>query len=276
MKRIAILYSGGVDSTAAAVILEKHFDEIHLLSFRRLGLFNVERIKKNVELLKIKFGKEKFIHIIININKLFKMVSYAGYFKSLTKYGFFLLSTCGLCKLSMHIRALIYCLDNDIHSVADGANKHMVYFPDQTGGYINEIKDFYSRFQINYLNPVFNFDCPEEDIDWFHKLGVAVEVSAEKDNSVKKHTTSQLLFEDGIFSIANAKAQKINQTTQARCFQLTLFNIFLHWYFLPTYGMSKYNQFTLEFYKERISLVSRMLDEYLNNRENSLLNKYLE
>jgi hypothetical protein len=276
MKRIAVLYSGGVDSTAAAVILEKQFDQIHLLSFRRLGLFNVERTGRNVELLKAKFGKEKFSHIIIDINKLFRMISYAKYFQSLKRYGFFLLSTCGLCKLSMHVRALIYCLDNDIHFVADGANKHMVYFPDQTGSYINEIKDFYSKFQISYLNPVFNFDCPEEDIDWFHKLGVETEDSAGNNSSSRKHTTSQLLFEDGILHITNAKAKKINQTTQARCFQLTLFNIFLHWYFLPNYGMSKYEQFTSEFYKERIRFVSGMLDEYLNSKKNSLLNKYLE
>lgn len=276
MKNIAILYSGGVDSTAAAVILAKQFDQIHLLSFRRLGLFNVERTRRNVELLKAKFGKTRFSHIIIDINKLFKMISYAEYFQSLRKYGLFLLSTCGLCKLSMHVRALIYCLDNDIHFVADGANKHMIYFPDQTGGYINEIKDFYSKFQISYLNPVFDFDCPEKDIDWFHKLGVETEVSAGNDKPAKKHTTSQLLFEEGILNIVNAKAQKINQATQARCFQLTLFNIFLHWYFLPTYGMSKYEQFTSGFYKERIHLISGMLDEYLSDRRNSLLNKYLD
>lgn len=276
MKRIVILYSGGVDSTAAAGIMAKQFDQIHLLSFKRSGLFNVERTGKNVSLLEAKFGKDKFFHFILDVDKLFQMISYVKYFQGLKKYGFFLLSTCGLCKLAMHVRALIYCLDNDIHFVADGANKHMFYFPDQTTEYINEIKEFYSRFQITYLNPVFDFDCPEEDINWLHKLGIETLATAEIDVPAKKHTTSQFLFEENIVDIANAKADKINQKTQARCFQLTLFNIFLHWYFLPSYGTLKYSQFTTAFYRERIHLLSDMVQDYQNKGKNSRLTKYLK
>ncbi|MDD5560808.1 MAG: hypothetical protein PHT50_01555 [Candidatus Omnitrophica bacterium] len=276
MKRIVILYSGGVDSTAASVMMAKQFDQIHLLSFTRLGLFNIERINLNVRLLEAKFGRDKFCHVIININKLFKMISYARYFQGLRKYGFFLLSTCGLCKLSMHIRTLIYCLDNGIHFVADGANKNMSYFPDQTTEYINEVKDLYARFKINYLNPVYDFDCPERDIDWMHKLRNNIYDASENDSLTKKNTTSQFLLDEGILNIPNAKAEKINQNTQARCFQLVLYNIFLYWYFLPTYGDKKYKQFIYDFYKERIQRLSNMLADYQNERGRSLLHRYLE
>jgi len=276
MKSIAILYSGGVDSTAAAVIMAKRFDQIHLLSFKRLGLFNVERTSLNAELLKTKFKNKLFFHTILNVDKLFHMISYAKYFKSLKKYGFFLLSTCGLCKLSMHIRTLIYCLNHDIHFVADGANKHMFYFPDQTIEYINAVKNLYSQFQISYLNPVFDFDCPEKDTDWLHKLGLDTDIPSENDKLIKKLTTSQLLFDEGVTSIPNAKAEKINQTTQARCFQLTLFNIFLHWYFLPTYGILKYKQLTYDFYRERTRLLLKMMVDYLKDGKNSFLHRYLE
>ena len=276
MKRIAILYSGGVDSTAAAVIMAKQFDQVYLLSFKRSGLFNVENTGKNVNLLESKFGKNKFFHSIIEVDKLFQMISSAEYFQSLKKYGFFTLSTCGLCKLAMHVRALIYCLDNDIHHVADGANKHMFYFPDQTAEYINEIKNLYSRFQITYLNPVFDFDCPEEDIDWLHKLGVETLPFGKSGSSTSKHTTSQLLFQENIFNIANTKADKINQKAQARCFQLTLFNIFLRWYFLPSYGTLKYSLFTKNFYRERIHLLSDMVQGYLDKKELSPLARHLK
>lgn len=276
MSRIVILYSGGVDSTAAASIIAKQFDRVDLLSFKRSGLFHVGNTAKNVSLLEAKFGKDKFFHSILDVEKLFRMIYRLKYFQGLKKYGFFLLSTCGLCKLTMHIRALIYCLDNDIHYVADGANKHMLYFPDQTTEYIDEIKKLYSRFHITYFNPVFDFDCPEEDIDWLHKLGVETLATAENGSLNKKHTTSQFLFEEGFFDTVNAKADKMNQEAQARCFQLTLSNIFLHWYFLPSYGTRKYSQFTSAFYGEKVRLLSNMTQEYLDKKEKSSLIEYLK
>lgn len=270
MKRIAILFSGGVDSTAAAVLMAKQFDQIHLLSFRRQGLYNIERTQINAGLLSKKYGNDNFLHQILDITKLFSMISYSQYVRSLAKYGFFVLSTCGACKLSMHIRALIYCLDNDIHFIADGANKHMYYFPDQTIEYIEEIRKMYARFKINYLNPVFDFDCPEEDIDWLHKLGLETSYPIEKDSGPEKSTTSRFLFDEGVLNIRNAKAEKFNQNTQARCFQLTLFNIFLHWYFLPAYGISKYKKITSAYYGEKIKLLLPMLDKYAQGKNTSL------
>ncbi|MDD5729509.1 MAG: 7-cyano-7-deazaguanine synthase [Candidatus Omnitrophica bacterium] len=278
MKRITLLYSGGVDSTAAAVILSKQFDQVHLLSFNRFGLFNIERTAVNTALLKEKFGADRFQHTILEVNKLFRMISYSKYCSNLLRHGFFVLSTCGLCKLSMHVRAIIYCLDNDIRHVADGANKHMFYFPDQTIEYIREIKALYAKFGIEYLNPVYDFDCPEENIDWFNKLGVKANIISGngKDNPPENPTTSQLLFQEGLSDGVNAKAEKTNQNAQARCFQLTLFNIFLHWYFLPSYGMEKYKQTVSVFYKEKTGFLSGMLTDYANDKKNSLLRRYLE
>ena len=271
MKRIAILFSGGVDSTATSALMVKQFDQIHLLSFKRQGLYNIERTETNAKLLNQRYGSDRFLHQILDITKLFSMVSYSQYLKSLAKYGFFVLSTCGACKLSMHIRALIYCLDNDIHFVADGANKHMYYFPDQTTEYIEEIKKMYSGFGISYLNPVFDFDCPEEDIDWIHKLGMETASSYfKKDGSAEESTTSQFLLDEGILDIPNAKAEKFNQNAQARCFQLMLFNIFLHWYFLPAYGISKYKKMTSAYYEEKIRLLLPMLVDYAEGKDTSL------
>jgi hypothetical protein len=175
----------------------------------------------------------------------------------------------------MHIRTLIYCLDNDIHFVADGANKHMYYFPDQTTEYIEETKKMYARFEIVYLNPVFDFDCPEEDIGWLHKLGLETSYSSEKNSSAKKATTSQFLFNEGILNIRNAKADKFNQNTQARCFQLTLFNIFLHWYFLPAYGISKYKKMISAYYGEKIGLLLPILADYAGGKK-TFLNECLK
>ena len=107
MKEIAVLYSGGTDSTCAAVLMLEQFECLHLLTYERFGLFHTENIGTNVKALREKFGEQRIKHIFINIDKLFKEVSYAKYWQTLINFGFLMLTTCGLCKLAMHIRTVI-------------------------------------------------------------------------------------------------------------------------------------------------------------------------
>jgi len=274
MKEIAILYSGGTDSTAAAVLMSKEFDKVHLLTYQRFGIFSIKNSSFNYPFLENKFGKDKFIHKILKVDRLFKEISYVQYGKNLKKYGFFLLATCELCKLTMHLRTLVYCLENNIKAVACGANKNMIFFPDQTPECMVEIRKFYARYGISYFNPVYDFDCPEEDIDWIHKLGLNDIRSALKMNEPSNKeacTTSRFLFNEGVIDVRNIKALKRGQKMQPRCFQFTLFNIFLHWYFLPAYGFDKYKGMAVDLCKCRIDYFTSMVDEYLARKNKSRL-----
>jgi len=267
---VAVLYSGGADSTCAAILKLKEFDKVHLITYNRFGLFHVGNATTNAKKLKDKFGQNKFIHITIDLNKLFREVSYAEYIRNFKKHGFFLLSTCGLCKLAMHIRTLIYCLDNDIKHVCDGANKNAIYFPAQMPEVIREIKKMYAFYGIIYTTPIFNFDELKRT-DWIDKLGV--------DDTTKKQnhsgpTSEALLFEYNLFSSDNIKGTKIDRQMQPRCFQFILFNIFLHWYYLPTYGFLKYKKTTVCFYKEKIEYFKNLIDSYLTQKEESRLFKF--
>jgi len=251
------------------------FEIVHLITYQRFGFSSINNTKLNVMKLKHKFGEDKFIHDILNIERLFKKVSYSNYFYNLRKYGFFSLSTCGLCKLTMHIRTLIYCLENKIGYVCDGANKNMKLFPAQMPEVIAELKGMYSQYGITYFTPVFEFDSPK-DIGWFNKLGVEkLDILNNNARSKKSLTSGKILFKMGILPEENVKGTKLDKKMQFRCFQFILFNIFVNWHFIPTYGIQKYKQTCISFYREKIEYFKSFLEEYLDKRNQSKLYKYL-
>ena len=255
-KDVAVLYSGGVDSTCTTALLLQEFERVHLITYKRFGIFCTNNIECNVSLLRKKFKSKRIIRSIIDINKVFKKISYENYFYYLKKYGFMLLSTCGLCKLSMHVRTIKYCIDNKISYVADGANKNSGtgHFPAQMPLIIKEIRQIYKHYGIIYLTPVLNFaKINESEMDWMQKMGIGnSKLNKEKDGKLAKTTRDELLRLN-IFPESFTKGSKMDRQMQARCFQLILFNIFLYDYFLPTYGEEKYKKITLEFFREKIT-----------------------
>ena len=68
-KKIAHLYSGGTDSTYAAVIASQLFDMVHLLTFYRKGLSCVRNSEYYVSKLRAVLGASKFQHHFFNIDK---------------------------------------------------------------------------------------------------------------------------------------------------------------------------------------------------------------
>lgn len=264
--KIVILFSGGTDSTLAAALATNSFDEIHLITYSRLGIASVENSKVNALSLQEKYNNKKIIHKIIKIDKLFNHVSYENYFKNIIKHGFMNLSTCGLCKLSMHIRTIKYCMDNEIYHVSDGANAGMSMFPAQMKSVIKELEKMYMDFNIHYSNPVYDYDAPEEAkfIKNTHVLSTAPkeEPVLEKRQNVEKKTTKtagQVLYNMGLAPAPNVKGSEYDRKRQPRCFQFIIFNIFAIKYFLEKYSYKEYEERTTEYFKSKIKTCSDLL-----------------
>ena len=270
MKETALLYSGGTDSTCAAALAAGDFDRVHLLTFSRFGVFSISHSEVNVKKLREKFGEDKFVHRIINVDKLFKEVSYSNYLDNLRRHGFFLLTTCGLCKLAMHFRCLVYCLENDIKSVSDGANKNMDYAPDQIRELIEELRKMYSRRGIEYTSPVYEMAHPD-DIEWFDKLGVGRLSGPGEKKESGCVTTGEKLYQMGIFPEKNMKGTPDDRKMQARCFQLVLANIFANWLYLPGNKLEDFKKECVSLYREKIVRFDRMVDEYKERKIKSRL-----
>ena len=276
MKNVAVMYSGGTDSTAAVALIADQFDKIDLVTCTHSGLSNINNSAYNLPKLQELFGRDKFNHIIFDVDSLFKRVTYAEYFRYLKQFGLFNLTSCGLCKLAMHLRTLIHCLDSGIQSVADGANKNMSHFPAQMIEVIDELRKMYDHFGIEYLNPVFDYEFPE-DIDWVNKLGLASLPGVESIDEQKgnKTTTGQVLTKYGILKKENVKGTETDRKMQGRCFQLTLLNIFALGYYIPTHGIERYRENVLLFYKQKIALFTQQVEQYLENRQESTLSKVI-
>jgi len=281
-KEVVVLFSGGTDSTLTAALMAEEFEKVHLVTYDRFGFFSTDNTELNFQKLEEKFGKDKFIHRIVKIDKLSKYVFYERYFRNFIKYRFFLLSTCGLCKLAMHIRTVAFCLENKIANVCDGANQGMRLFPAQMKRVIEETKKMYVNFGINYMNPVFDFEGPQ-DLEFTDRLRLERVLPSQNkeeadDSSLeeKKMTTGCKLFELGLMPSENVKGTKLDRKMQPRCFQFILFNIFILWYYMHNRTYEQYEEATFKFYKDKISLFTKLLKEYTEKGPKSKIFKLVK
>lgn len=150
-KKLAVLFSGGVDSSLAVALTAQIYNRITCLTFKRFGIFGESQIDKSLKRLQRRFPNVIFESVILPIDR---------FYQSLLKgerLNFMSLSICGLCKLAMHWRTIIYCIDNKINEVCDGSESSMIQYPDQNEQImLADIQKLYRELGINYFNPVFN------------------------------------------------------------------------------------------------------------------------
>lgn len=277
-KQAVLLFSGGTDSTAAAILLSRDFDHLHLLTYTHSGSFAPEKSGINVAKLQKRFSN-RFSHLILNTDRLFKKLTYLDYARMVKRFGVLTLSTCGMCKLAMHVRTLLYCLDHGVKTVADGSNRNMSFFPAQMPEVCALIRGLYKTFGIEYTTPVFDFDCPDEQTDWIEKLSAeSPGFELRKPDSAHQglNTTSALLLREEFTDSKNYKSSQENKDSQARCFQLVLMNIMLHWYYLPRYGKDRYTRDINRMFEAKISRLEGLIRAYIADGKNSKLGGWID
>lgn len=283
MKRneTATLFSGGTDSTLTAALMADKYDKIHLITYDRFAFSSVMNPMVNVKKLRDKYGEDKFDFHVIKVEKLTRFVFYERYLHNIRKHGFFLLTICGLCKLAMHVRTVIFCLENGIPNVCDGANQGMHLFPAQMASVINEYGNMYTRYGITYTNPVFKYEGPQ-DLEFTDRLRLDRFLSRDKEPEVAAtstrtvNTTGQKLYELGLMPSENVKGTELDRKMQPRCFQFILFNVFVHWFYLADHTYDEYQDATVVFYRDKIAAMVEHLDQLVDNNGQSKLAKMIE
>jgi hypothetical protein len=266
-----VLYSGGSDSTLSVALIQEQYRKVHLVTYKRFGLWSIENTGRYVETLKERFGRDKFQHQIINIDRVFKYLSYESYCSNLRKHGFFLLSTCGFCKLAMHVRTVVYCLENNVGHVCDGANKGMDIYPAQMEPVLEMIKGMYEAFGIHYYTPVFDYEPPQEQgfvAEENRGLIQMDELPIQSGEGNGPNTTEAKLYEMGITPQPRIKGTAFDKARQGRCFQLILFRVFANKYFLASHSMEEYVERTVELFGEKIDMSIRLIRDYIEKGTN--------
>lgn len=168
-KEIALMFSGGLDTTTAAATLAKVYRRIHLLTFCNGICIRVNASKVHAGELKEKFGSDKFIHRIIYIADLFAQIR-KGLKKYLKKYKSPLIfDLC--CRLSMEVTTIIYCLENNILYASDGNNPAQDTIFLQQPKYLCRVEAFFKEHGIECIHPVDYFEERCVRTDNLKKLG---------------------------------------------------------------------------------------------------------
>lgn len=156
-RSVCIQFSGGSDSSLTAYRMALEFEKVHLLTFKHSGQINIENSKQSFEVLNDKISG-KFIHNIIEVDKMFYDIYNHNYFRNLLKYRTLQLQfVCFACQACFHINTIIYCLKNKICEVRDGANtEYEEASPMQIPIVKDEIKKLYRDYGIRHDSPIYD------------------------------------------------------------------------------------------------------------------------
>lgn len=148
-KTIAVLFSGGADSTATAVhYLQKGY-AVHLLTFDNGAEKWLELAEYKAHWIIQQFP-ESCSWRLLDSTYLFHELAIRPLEQDVKKYGN--LVCCG-CKLAMLAESILYCRRNGITELADGFQKAQDYYPEQTPDYIVPADGFARAYGIKYVHP---------------------------------------------------------------------------------------------------------------------------
>jgi len=169
---VALLFSGGLDSTLAATVLARSYDNVHLISvWRGYGHTRIERTAARVEELKSHVDGANFTHAILSGKELFRTAVLRTLAHDIVKFrGLFVI--CVGCKLVMHTIGTIYCLEHGIPNIADGASGATEWMSDQAAVTLEGYKQLHETFAIRYSNPVVEIDDRERAREALRRLGI--------------------------------------------------------------------------------------------------------
>ena len=267
-----ILYSGGTDSTCAAALLALNHERLHLLTFYESATKTSLSPESNIQRLRDKFGADRFIHHRMPIDPLLKHISYNRYWHYLPRYFFFMLATPGFSSLSWHTRAILYCLEHGIRKVADGLTRELTHFPGHMDSVITRVKDFYRSFEIEYTNPVRDWEV-SENRQFMDQLVVDQHgfpfTSGEEEPT--RRTTGRYLYEQGILPRPNVKGSALDRSMQQDCYPFVLYNIFAFWYYLPWHTYAQFEAIIVRLMNGKMMELQDDIQDFLQDPEKSRL-----
>ena len=182
---LAIMFSGGTDSLAVYTLASlghhpelprpKHIHLLHMLNgmsrfhhFPRKR-FEVARkiLERQVPLnemhsLESSVKIPEVLMVELDMGRLFQGLWLDRYEELMPRYNGKNL-VCVACKVAMHTRAIIYCIENFIPHLVTGYAQRQEYYPEQTPVFMEKMSDFSSSFGVRTHFPVYE-DLEDEMI----------------------------------------------------------------------------------------------------------------
>lgn len=170
-EEVALMYSGGVDSTAAAVKLLETFERVHLLTWHTgHGVVNRGGAAPGARVLMGRYP-HRVLHAQGSTRELFDSLLHDLLVEQLRRWRSRFV-WCLSCKLSMHAATLRYCLDHGLSHAADGSSPLTPYFVEQSAPALEWFRDFYARHGVTFHTPVATFVSREEELRLLDEQGL--------------------------------------------------------------------------------------------------------
>ncbi|MFC1889783.1 hypothetical protein ACFL4G_08515 [Thermodesulfobacteriota bacterium] len=154
-KDIAVMFSGGKDSTYVAWYLSHYFKRVHLLTLRLDAIVGLDRCEINIGRLQKSRGRDKFIHHYIDDTDLFVHFYFKNMEENRRLYGPTAQgASCTSCKVALECQAVIFCKKNGIHWMSWGYNPQSHHSFDQSILGIQMSEAFLGEYGIRLTVPL--------------------------------------------------------------------------------------------------------------------------
>ncbi len=213
---VVVMFSGGIDSLLASVVLLDKYDKVHLITFDKGYLeFGVKNNVPNAERLKATYGADRITHEVLDIKRVVKRISVSKVWKDRKDYN---METrwCVGCRVSMQTAAMIYALEHDLVGYADGSNREQIPSEANLTGtaenypsIVNRTKDFAMEYAVHFLTPTYEYGSRENRRTKLKALGFDIDYLS-MDHSKK---------------ISGMMNKEVMQRSQPMCFSGWL----IHW-----------------------------------------------
>ena len=151
---ITLMFSGGIDSTATAIMLAEKFERVHLVTYKNgYGHYYFRRTAARVRELNEKLGNV-FTHSLISTKDYFDQILVNSVLQDYKKYRSGFIWFMG-CKMAMHMRSAIYCLENGVRYMTDGSNADTEEMVEQMLISLTLIDHFYESLTVDVGTPVY-------------------------------------------------------------------------------------------------------------------------
>jgi hypothetical protein len=158
---VVLLFSGGLDSAAAAILLSERFRTVHLLTFRNgHGHVMASRAQGPAQDL-MDAMPGRFQHRVSSVAPLFRELVTEDLRGNYREYGSRFVWCFG-CKLAMHSETILYCLRHGIAFAGDGSSRETRYYVEQSPLGLELIDSLYADYGIGFATPVHRLATREE------------------------------------------------------------------------------------------------------------------